>query len=138
MYDWEYFWLTIKVNKKGIMEISNKHKLEKILIVLLIISLKNSFLSLSLIWSDADSVHDSPNIEKNPFIILGNLQDTVYIPLEAIPRKMDIIVLSDTFTIHHDIPFGINGIEYLSIFFLKEDVTLFSDINFIRFIDINK
>ena len=54
-----------------------------------------------------------------PYIKRGfeNLFATAKMPLTAVLNIIETIVLSEAFTIHHDIPFGINGIEYLSISF---------------------
>ena len=80
---------------------------------------KNSSLSVSLICNAADSCHDKLNILNILDNIFENLHDTEYIPFAATPKAYEIIVLSDTCTIHQDNSFGIIGIEYFSKSFMS-------------------
>ena len=85
--------------------------------ILFIIFVKKSLLSSSLICNETDSVHDKLNKLYDSMYILENLLAIEYIPLKLSPKIVDIIVLSETFTTHHEIEFGINGNEYLYISF---------------------
>ena len=49
--------------------------------------------------------------------ILENLFAIEYTPFSPAPKINVIIVLSNTFIIHHDKLLGINGVEYFKSFF---------------------
>ena len=78
------------------------HKEENSAILMLNIFEKNSELSPSFICIDADSAQVILKKLKKVIQIDENLFDAEYIPFAAIFMKYDIIVLSDTLTIHHD------------------------------------
>ena len=104
--------------------------------ILLIILLKNSSLSSSLICKEADSCQDIVKIEKTLLRIFENLQETVYIPFAAVLITIDIIVLSETFTIHQDKAFGISGTEYLVRLFSVSLLCFLKSIILYNFIEI--
>ena len=61
---------------------------------------------------------------------MGNLFATEYIPFAAVPKKYDIIDLSDALTTHHAKLLGIRGIEYVPTLFKVPRDTCFIETYF--------
>ena len=102
---------TIMPKTKGITATIRIAVHENRLKTVLITLAKNTSLSLSLICSAADSVHDRLNIVKAVVYTVGNLWLIESRPLLATPINIETIVLSDAPITHQARLFGIRGMQ---------------------------